>query len=55
MDSAVHFIRSVQPTDIAVVIQSKSRTPPPVREAIFSALRSGHDAGSLLQEGLERH
>ena len=53
MDSAVHFIRSVRPTDVAVVIQSKSRTPPPVREAIFSALRSG--TGSLLQERVERH
>jgi Family of unknown function (DUF6492) len=41
VDSAAHFIRSVRPTDVAVVIQSKSRTPLPVREAIFSALRAG--------------
>jgi len=42
MDSAAHFIRGVRPTDVAVVIQSKSRTPPAVREAIFSALRAAH-------------
>jgi hypothetical protein len=39
-DSAALFVRSVRPTDIAVVIQSKSRTPPAVREAIFNALRA---------------
>ena len=44
-DSASHFIRSVQPTDVAVVIQSKSRTPQAVREAIFSALRATHGTG----------
>lgn len=37
-DSAAAFIRTVRPTDIAVVIQSKSRTAPAVREAIFGAL-----------------
>jgi len=38
-DSAAPFIRSVRPTDIAVVIQSKSQTPPAVREEIYGALR----------------
>jgi len=37
-ESAAAFIRSVQPTDIAVVIQSKSRTAPAVRDAVFGAL-----------------
>jgi hypothetical protein len=40
VDSAAHFIRAVQPTDIAVAISSKSRTPLAVREEIFSALRA---------------
>jgi hypothetical protein len=39
-DSAAHFIRAVRPTDVAVAISSKSHTPLPVREAIFSALRT---------------
>ena len=55
MDNAACFIRSVRPTDIAVVIQSKSRTPPPVREAIFSALRGAPATRSLLQEQAKRH
>jgi hypothetical protein len=40
LDSAAHFIRDLRPTDIAAVIQSKSRTSPAVREAIFAALRA---------------
>jgi hypothetical protein len=48
-DGAAAFIRSVRPTDIAVVIQSKSRTPPAVRAAIFSALRAGHNEGPRLR------
>ena len=40
VDSAAHFIRAVQPTDIAVAISSKSRTPLAVREEIFSTLRA---------------
>jgi hypothetical protein len=48
-DSAAQFVRSVRPTDIAVVIQSKSRTPQAVREAIFSALRATHGTGPGLQ------
>lgn len=48
MDSAADFIRSVRPTDIAVVVQSKSRTPQSVREAIFSTLRGAQGTGSLL-------
>ncbi|MGB8399530.1 DUF6492 family protein [Bradyrhizobium sp.] len=55
VDSAAHFIRGVRPTDIAVVIQSKSRTPPAVREAIFSALRAPHNTGPRLQERAEGH
>jgi hypothetical protein len=49
--SAAHFIRGVRPTDMAVVIQSKSRTAPAVREAIFSALRAADNKGKGLQEG----
>jgi hypothetical protein len=37
-EGAAAFIQSVRPTDIAVVIQSKSRTAPAVREAIFGEL-----------------
>lgn len=54
-DSAAHFIRSVRPTDVAVVIQSKSRTPSAVRDAIFSALRAAHDTGPALHVQAERH
>jgi Family of unknown function (DUF6492) len=39
-ESAAHFVSSVRPTDIAAVIQSKSRTPLAVREATFAALRA---------------
>jgi hypothetical protein len=46
LDSAATFIRGVQPTDIAAVIQSKSRTPPAVREAIFAALRAAQPASA---------
>src|SRR5262249_31004475 len=46
-DSAAHFIRRVRPTDIAAVIQSKSRTPLPVRKAIFAALRAAHTGNQL--------
>jgi hypothetical protein len=42
-DSAAHFIRGVRPTDIAAVIQSKSRTPLAVRKAAFAALRAAHN------------
>jgi Family of unknown function (DUF6492) len=37
-DGAVAFIAGIRPSDVAVVIQSKSRTTPAVREAIFSTL-----------------
>jgi hypothetical protein len=40
LENAIHFIRGVQPTDIAVVIQSKSRTPFAVRKAAFAALQA---------------
>jgi len=38
-DTAAEFVRSVRPTDVAVVIQSKSLTPMAVRKATFAALR----------------
>jgi hypothetical protein len=38
-DSAAEFVRSVRPTDVAVVIQSNSLTPMAVRRATFAALR----------------
>src|SRR6516162_4000964 len=40
-EGAAQFVGGIRPTDIAAVIQSKSRTPSAVREAIFAALR-GH-------------
>ena len=55
VDSAAHFIRSVRPTDIAVVVQSKSRTPSAVRAAIFSALRAAHSTGPAPHVQAERH
>jgi hypothetical protein len=44
LDSATQFILGVRPTDIAAVIQSKSRTPLAVREAAFAALRADSTA-----------
>ena len=38
LESAAHLIGDLRPTDIAAVIQSKSRTPSAVREAAFAAL-----------------
>jgi Family of unknown function (DUF6492) len=49
MDSAAEFIRRIKPADIAAVIQSKSRTPPAVREAIYAGLRAVQNAGHGLQ------
>ena len=48
-DSAAHFIRGARPTDVAALIQSKSRTPLVVREATLAALRAAPDAGMGLQ------
>jgi hypothetical protein len=48
LDNAANFIRGVRPTDIAAVIQSKSRTPQEVREATFAALRAAQDPGHRL-------
>jgi hypothetical protein len=39
LDGVADFVRDVRPTDVAAMVPSKSRTPPMVREAIFSALR----------------
>jgi uncharacterized protein DUF6492 len=38
--SAAEFVRSIRPTDVAAVIQSKSRTPFALRAATFAALRA---------------
>jgi Family of unknown function (DUF6492) len=54
LDSAAQFIRGVRPTDIAAVIQSKSRTPAAVREAAFAALRV-HNADYRSQGLKEGH
>src|SRR5207344_2255722 len=48
LDCAANFIRSIRPTDIAAVIQSKSRTPLAVRKAIFDALRAAQNTGHRL-------
>jgi hypothetical protein len=53
LDSAAKFIRCVRPTDIAAVIQSKSRTPLAVREAAFAALRAAHNTRHASQGPLE--
>jgi hypothetical protein len=50
LNSVGQFIRRVRPTDIAAVIQSKSQTPPAVREAAFAALRAAHNTGRTSQE-----
>lgn len=39
-DRAIEFVRSVRPTDVAAVIQSKSRTSMTVRKATFAAVRA---------------
>jgi hypothetical protein len=49
-DGAAQFIRRARSTDIAAVIQSKSRTPPAVREAAFTALRAAHKIGQRSQD-----
>jgi hypothetical protein len=49
LDSAAHFVGDVRPTDVSAVIQSKSRTPPAVREAAFAALRAAHRTGHTSQ------
>jgi hypothetical protein len=54
-DSAARFVGGVRPTDVAAVIQSKSRTPPAVREAAFAALRAAHDTGHRSQAPAEGH
>ena len=52
-DSAARFIGRVRPTDVAAVIQSKSRTPLTVREAAFSGLRAAHNTGHKPQQPAE--
>jgi hypothetical protein len=53
-ESAAHFVGGVRPTDVAAVIQSKSRTPLAVREAVFAALRAAHE-GHRSQAAAEGH
>jgi hypothetical protein len=49
LEGAAQFVGSIRPTDIAAVIQSKSRTVSAVREAIFAALRDTQNTGHGLQ------
>jgi hypothetical protein len=53
LESAATFVRDARSTDIAAVIQSKSRTPPAVREAIFAKLRATQNTGERLQGSAE--
>jgi hypothetical protein len=55
LDSAPHFVRGIRPTDVAAVIQSKSRTPMAIRKAIFDALRAAQKTGPTLQGPAEGH
>jgi hypothetical protein len=43
LEGSARLVGGIRPTDIAAVIQSKSRTPPAVREAVFAALRSAQN------------
>jgi Family of unknown function (DUF6492) len=45
LDGAAQFVRGVRPTDVAVMIASKSQTSPDVRQAAFAALRATHGTG----------
>jgi Family of unknown function (DUF6492) len=47
LEVSAQFVGGIRPTDIAAVIQSKSRTPPAVREAVFAALRSAQNRSTL--------
>jgi len=53
LTSAADFIDQVRPTDIAVLIQSKSRTPPTARKAILDALRAVQSASNSVPEPSE--
>ncbi len=48
-ESAANLIDRIRPTDIAALIQSKSRTPLSVRKEIFAALRSAQNTGARLE------
>ena len=52
-DGTARFVGRVRPTDVAAVIQSKSRTPLAVREAAFSALRAAHNTDHKSQQPAE--
>jgi len=49
LEGVAQFVGGIRPTDIAAVIQSKSRTAPAVREAIFAALRATQNTGHASQ------
>jgi hypothetical protein len=53
LDSAAQFARGVRPTDIAAVIQSKSRTPLAVRKAAYAALRAANNTRSITRRAAE--
>jgi hypothetical protein len=53
LDRAADFIRGIRPTDVAAMIQSKSRTPLAVREAAFAALRAAHHTSHRSQTPVE--
>jgi hypothetical protein len=45
LDRAADFMRGIRPTDVAMMISAKSRTPLAVREAAFAAFRATHNMG----------
>ena len=55
LESAERLMCDLRPTDIAAVIQSKSRTPSAVREATFAALRAAQNANDRLREPAVGH
>ena len=55
-DSAVDFLRGVRPTDVAVMITAKSRTPVAIRRAAFADHRAARSAtGRKWAEDLMPH
>jgi hypothetical protein len=55
LDSVTRFVGCVRSTDVAALIQSKSRTPLAVREATFAALRAAPKSGHKSQGPAEGH
>ena len=55
-DGAVDFLRGVRPTDVAVMISAKSRTPLAIRRAAFADHRAARSAtGRKWAENLMPH